>query len=345
MDFCFTDEQGMIADTVQNALGNICTTTQLRQLIAAGQTHDSARWSMLAELGICGTLLTEDVGGLGLEEVTMCRIAQSCGASLLPEPLVNHAGVALPLLADIAKSENAPELQEVIKKMALGDGYAVLFHPQQPFTQGADRASFIICADNEGALSYGPPEAFELTAQPTADPLVILWSCYPTRTSKQIAPGPAINAALARATARGSLFCAAELLGVAEAALELSVAYAKERQQFGRPIGSNQAIKHMLAEVQVQTSFLHPVLFAAAALAGQNDTFARGQISHAWLRARAVADKATRVAVQVHGAMGYSWETDVHLFVKRSLVLGGMWGTFGEHMNLFSKRVEETRFL
>ena len=241
--------------------------------------------------------------------------------------------------------EDVPELKEMVMQMAHGDGYAVVFHPQQLFAQGADSASLIVCANDEGVITYGPPDAFELTAQPTTDPLVTLWSCCPTRSALQITQSAGIDAALTRAAGRGALLCAAELLGVAQAAMDLSTAYAKERHQFGRPIGSNQAIKHMLADVQVQISFLRPVVYAAAALLSQDTAFARGQISHAWLRARSAADRATRIAVQVHGAMGYSWETDVHLFVKRSLVLGGSWGNLKDHMKQFEKRAKEADFL
>jgi alkylation response protein AidB-like acyl-CoA dehydrogenase len=104
------------------------------------------------------------------------------------------------------------------------------------------------------------------------------------------------------------------------------VAYAKERQQFGKPIGANQAIKHLLANVQVRIEFARPVLQAAAAQAGRGDLHARARISHAKLAAAAACDLAARTAVQVHGAMGFSWEVDIHFFLKRGLALTHAWG-------------------
>ncbi|WP_418594958.1 acyl-CoA dehydrogenase family protein [Ponticoccus sp. (in: a-proteobacteria)] len=345
MDFRFTEEQDMIAETVQDALRDLCSTAQLRAMHKAGQTYDADRWAALADLGLNGILLPEAQGGLALDEVTMCRVAQACGAALLPEPLVDHAGVALPLLAELARSCAAPDLLQPVSDMAQGDGHTVLFSPVQPFAVAADTARIVIHAPTQGQISIGPAETFDLTAQPTADPLTLLHSCQVTGGSRRLAASPRTEAALARANARGALFAAAQLLGVAQAALDLAVDYAGDRQQFGRPIGSNQAVKHMLAEVQVQVAFLKPVVYAAAALISREDDFSRGQISHAWLRAIDVADRATRVAVQVHGAMGYSWETDVHLYLKRALVLSGQWGTRFCHGQQFDKRIATGGFI
>lgn len=337
MDFRFTEEQDMIAETVQDALRDLCSTEQLREMSKQGATYDANRWAALSDLGLNGILLPEAHGGLALDEVTMCRVAQACGAALLPEPLVGHAGVALPLLAELADLYPAPDLH--VSEMAQGNGHAVLFAPEQPLAIAADTARVVIYAQTNGQISIGPAETFNLTAQPTADPLSVLYHCQLNGDGRRIDPSPEIQAALARAGARGALFAAAELLGVAQAALDLSVAYAGERQQFGRPIGSNQAVKHMLAEVQVQIAFLKPVVYAAAALISRKDDFARGQISHAWLRAVDVADTATRAAVQVHGAMGYSWETDVHLYLKRALMLSSQWGTRFRHEQHYTNRI------
>lgn len=345
MEFRFTEEQDLIAETVKDALLDLCSTARLRAMLNAGETYDADRWAALGDLGLNGILLPEAQGGLALDEVTMCRVAQACGAALLPEPIVDHAGVALPLLAELAQSCEAPDLLRRVSEMAQGDGHAVLFSPAQPLAVAADTARIIIYAQAQGQISIGPAETFDLTPQPTADPLTLLHYCQLNGGGRRVASSAQTEAALARANARGVLFVAAQLLGVAQASLDLAVAYAGERRQFGRPIGSNQAVKHMLAEVQVQISFLKPVVYAAAALISRKDDFSRGQISHAWLRAVDVADKATRVAVQVHGAMGYSWETDVHLYLKRALVLSGQWGTCFHHGLQFDKRITAREFI
>ena len=134
-----------------------------------------------------------------------------------------------------------------------------------------------------------------------------------------------------RALDHGALFVAAQLLGLAQRAIDLSVVYTTERQQFGKPIGSFQAVKHHLATAQVRVEFARPVLLAAAALLAQGSPLAAIRISHAKLAATDAANVATHAAVQAHGAMGYSWEVDVHFVLKRALALGQAWGTPGFH--------------
>lgn len=345
MDFRFTDEQDMIAQTLDRALADVCTSAHLRSMVTAAQTFDAERWNILAGIGLCSALVSEDSGGLDLGEVVMCRMAESCGAALLPEPIIENAGVALPLLTELTAIKDDSTLREHVEQLTIGDGHVVLFHPCHRFAKGAANARIVILADYDGKLHIGTPDDFTLATQPATDPFAALFSCEAKSSARHIAKCDATEAAIARAVSRGSLFCAAELLGVSQAVLNLSVAYANERKQFGSAIGSNQAIKHMLAEIQVQVSFLRPVIYAAAALMDHNTAFSNAQVSHAWLRATALADSASRTAVQVHGAMGYSWETDVHLFLKRSLVLGSTWGTRKRHLEIVATRAISAGFL
>jgi alkylation response protein AidB-like acyl-CoA dehydrogenase len=161
-----------------------------------------------------------------------------------------------------------------------------------------------------------------LVRQPSIDPFRRLfrveWAPSPTT---RIGGGALWQEALGH----GALFAAAQLLGLAQRAVDLSVAYASERQQFGKPIGCFQAVKHHLATAQVKIEFARPVVIAAAAM--PVSSLARARVSHAKLAATAAADAAAHAAVQVHGAMGYSWEVDVHFLLKRSLALGQAWGT------------------
>jgi alkylation response protein AidB-like acyl-CoA dehydrogenase len=121
--------------------------------------------------------------------------------------------------------------------------------------------------------------------------------------------------------------------------VDLAAAYARERMQFGKPIGANQAVKHLLATCQTKIEFARPVVYAAAAQIGQQDLFSRARISHAKLAALAAADLAARTAIQVHGAMGYSWEVDAHFYLKRTLALTGAWGDEAFHRARFAERV------
>lgn len=337
MDFRPTDEQQMIVETVEGALSVLCDASALRALVAKDAVYDSERWQALAGLGLCGTLLPEAAGGVGLDDAVFCAVAQAGGAALLPEPLTESAGIALPLLMSLNEAGCVSGLSDDLAALAEGRGHAVLVHPRRALAPHADTARLIVLADDDG-LSIGPPDGFSLVSQPTVDPLTRLFTVAAGPGATRVPRGAEIEAALVLAADRGALYTAAALGGVARGAQRLAVAFARDRAQFGRPIGTNQAVKHMLAEVEVELAFLQPVLEAAAALLTRQDVTARAHLANAWLRAVRVADMATRRAVQVHGAMGYSWETDIHLFLKRAMVLGTQWGDGAFHLDRAGSR-------
>ena len=130
----------------------------------------------------------------------------------------------------------------------------------------------------------------------------------------------------------GALMSAAQLVGLAEAMLAQATEYAKIRQQFGQPIGAFQAIKHQLASVAVAVEFARPVLLRAAAALQAGTNSAPVHVSHAKLAATDAAFLAAETAVQVHGAMGYTYEVDLHFWAKRSWALAGAWGARSFHL-------------
>jgi len=315
MDFRLTDEQQMLAETVQAMFADSCTGADLRRLLDSGEARDAARWSQIVDMGLPGVMAPEKAGGAGLGMVEMALIAVAAGHAALPEPLVEHAGVAVPLLAE-AGIDVSPWLS--------GDTVAV-GHPTNPFVADADSASALLLADGDD-VHLVPADVVALTRQDSIDGFRRLFRIdWAPSASTRIGDSMLWDAAFDR----GALFAAAQLLGLAQRAVDLSVAYAADRHQFGKPIGSFQAVKHHLATAQVKIEFARPVLLAAAGMA--DGPLRRARISHAKLAATAAADAATHAAVQVHGAMGYSWEVDVHFLLKRALALGQAWGTPGVH--------------
>lgn len=342
MDFQVTEEQRMIANTVEEALKELCKPEMLREQVARKNMFNVERWQALNELSLPTALLPESAGGVGLDDVAFCAIARAAGAALLPEPLIDSAGVALPLLAEIRNSLEdkaflPPNFDTSLTELAEGLGHAVLVHHLRPFAPHADTACQIVFAE-DNVLWVGAPDNFILKEHETIDPLTTLFSVTPHSATRLPLSEEGL-AALAKAVDRATLFTAAQLDGIAYAAQKLAVDYATERQQFGHSIGANQAIKHLLAEVEVEATFLAPVINAAAAMLPRQNTLARGHLANARLRAARVADMACQRSVQVHGAMGYAWETDVHLLLKRSLVLSTQWGDEKRLFELAAKRV------
>ncbi|WP_425088608.1 acyl-CoA dehydrogenase family protein [Stappia sp.] len=341
MNFAFSEEQTMMADVVRELLARECGSAALRRQMSTACSFDRERWRKLLELGLSGVMVPEDAGGLGLGGADFVQIAEACGHACLPEPLVDHAGVVLPLLADCEVEAARAALTQSLETGAV----IALAHPQTPWIVAANAASAFVLPGPDG-LRLVPGEEVRRVQQPGIDPLRQLFtvSAEPAAGAEIAAPG-AMATLLARAAERGAVFAAAELVGLAQACVDLAVAYAGERRQFGRPIGANQAIKHHLASAQVKIAFARPVVHAAAALvpsdpgALPDDIEARARISHALLAAGEAATLAARTALQVHGAMGYSWEVDVHLYLKRALSLTQRWGGPEHHRQRIAERI------
>lgn len=333
MNFTVTDEQKMLADVVRKLMDDHCPPPALRKLMEAGVVRDDARWSAIADTGLIPVLLPAEQDGLGLGETDFAIIAEACGRAALPEPLVEHAGVALPLLAAAAPAH--PLLADAMA----GSITLAVGHPVNPLVADADTAAALLLVD-DGALHLVGRDAVTVTRKTSIDPFRRLFeAAWTPSPATLVADAPTAAPLLADALDHGALFAAAQCLGIAQRCVDLAVDYAKERTQFGKPIGSYQAVKHLLANVQVKIEFARPVLHAAAARFAARDAMSRAAISHAKLVAAEAADLGARTAVQVHGAMGYSWEVDVHFFLKRALALTFAWGDPAFHTARVEHRV------
>lgn len=325
MDFTLSDEQQMFAETARRLFADNCTPDHWRRMMEAGTAHDPARWDAIVETGMTLVLLPEEAGGIGLSELDFALVAVEAGYVALPEPLVESAGVAAPLLAALAPEH--PVLADPTATIAIQ-------HPLNPFVANADSAAAILLYQDGKAL-LATPDQVTLTAQPVIDPFRRLFKVEAFSAEVADLGGADWDLALDRA----ALFAAAQGLGLAQRSVDLAVDYAKQREQFGKPIGSYQAVKHHLASAQVAIEFARPVVLAAAAAIGARDIYDRARVSHAKLAALEAADKAARASIQVHGAMGYSWEVDVHLFLKRTLALTQTWGTPAFHRARVAERI------
>jgi len=317
MDFTLSDEQAMFAQTAATLFGDTCTPDHWHRMMEQDTAFDAGRWAQIVENGFTLLMLPESAGGLGLTELDFALIAQAAGYVALPEPLAESAGIAAPMLATLA-----PDHALLANPAAI-----IAIAPAcNPVVAHADVADAILL-EKDGHAFLAMPDQVTLTAAATIDPLRRLFRVtWDPASAENLGP-----ADWTLAFDRAAVFAAAQALGLAQRAVDLAVAYAKDRQQFGKPIGSNQAVKHHLASAQVAIEFARPVVIAAAAQIAQRDIFAQARISHARIVATEAADKAARASIQVHGAMGYSWEVDVHLFLKRALALSGSWGTSGFH--------------
>lgn len=333
MLFAHSEDQRLIAEAARELLVENCTPEHLRKMLAAGIVQDPARWNQILEMGLPSMLATEEQGGLGLSAVDFVGVAEAAGYVALPEPLVELGGVTIPLLAALDDSRGWLE-------RALAGELVAVAHPQQRFVADAAQAAALVLVAADGAIHIVEPTQVELVRQESIDPFRQLSRVnWKPAAETQVSAGEQASRLLAEAFERGALFTAAQALGLAQRSVDMAVNYAKDRMQFGKPIGSYQAVKHILANAQVQIEFARPVVQAAAAELALGGSIVAARVSHAKLVACEAADSAARAALQVHGAMGFTWEVDLHFFMKRALAFNAVWGSPAFHRQRVAQRM------
>lgn len=328
MRFAFDDDALLLQSTLRDFLRGECTPERIRALWETQTGRSPELWKQLAELGVTGLLVPEAHEGMGLDETSGVLLLEECGRAALAEPIVSTAAVGAPLLASLGD----PALRERwLQAVAVGDACIAVAHPVNAFTADAHVADLVLAWDG-GALHALPPEAVQLTRQPVNDPSRRVFSLdWTPRPETRVADGEAGAALRDAARDRGALACAAQLVGVAEQLLDTAVAYAGQRHQFGRPIGAFQAVKHMLADVKVALEYARGPVYRAAWSLAHADPRRSLHASMAKAAAGAAALRATRTALQVHGAIGYTWEQDLHIWMRRAWSLEGAWGDTAFH--------------
>lgn len=330
MDFRFTAEQLEFRDTVANFLAKECTPEHLRKLLKADVRHSDERWKGLAEMGLTSFFVPEDRGGLGLKAVDFVLIAEACGLYALPESLVEQTMVGVPLFANCPPSEAH---NEILSMFASGDAKLAMPVPGTAMFIDADIASAVVLSDSRGCVMAVPREGYDVTPVESIDPFRRLFNVTIKSDALQVADEALGSTLWMHAMEHGTLAAAAQLVGLAQGMINMAVSYAKERKQFGQAIGSFQAVKHHLATAQVAIEFARPAVYKAAYAVTHDIGRAQAATSHAKIAAGDAAMQASKIAIQVHGAMGYTFEVDLHLWMKRAWALIGAIGDRNFHMD------------
>jgi len=333
--FAFTDEQILFRDTVHDLLDKECQPEQVR----FAWVHDDGRlrglWGSLAEMGVLGIQVPEAYGGLALAEVDLVLLLEETGRFALPGPVVETVAVGAPLLAELAAlADAAPTVTELAQRwlpaVLAGEAVIAVARATDPVVNRGGEADLVVVLDGD-VVTLVAGEQVVAVAQPSVDGSRRLASVTWPAGAAVVASGPAVATLVARAEARATLGTAAQLLGLGDRLLMMTVAYAQERRQFGVPIGSFQAVKHHLADALLQLEFARPVVYAAAWALATDDPDAPRAVAHAKAAASDAASFAGRQALQVHGAIGYTVEYDLHLYLKRVWALAAAWGDAAEH--------------
>jgi alkylation response protein AidB-like acyl-CoA dehydrogenase len=346
MNFTFDDDQLAYRDAVDAMLQGEVTADRIRARWETSTGIDEALVAQVQALGLGSMLVPESLGGLGLGAVDFILLAEACGRVALPEAVVDSVMVATPLLVDVLdRGLGNGSVQRVIEGLCAGDLSVGVGHPINPCINFADSTDWLLLARGE-ALYLVPTDQVELHAVKSVDPSRRLFEVsFEPNPEHRIADGDA-GATLWRSTLnRGALATAAVLLGLADGIVRQCVQYSSDRQQFGRPIGANQAVKHLMADVAVQMEYARPVIHRAAYTVGVAPTRADFAVSHAKVVAARAALLAGRNGIQVHGAMGYTWECDLHIWVKRAWALTREYGGEGFHKNRIHQWLQQPNAL
>ncbi len=328
MDFTFSEDHEMFRESVRGLLDRECTADAVRALWDTDSGRSNELWSKLTELGLFGLMAPESDGGLAMNEVDLVLPLIETGYAAVPGPVVECAAVAVPLLRDLGDTKLSGKWLPAI---AAGEAVATVGHDANQFVADAHIADLLLLP-HEGTLHAVDGAAVKATHQPTNDPsrrlYTIDWS--PSETTC-IARGDGAHSLLSDALDRGAWGCAAQLLGVAQRMVDIAVLYATQREQFGKPIGSFQAIKHLLANVQVKIEFAKPLLYRAANSLAEGADTRSADVSQAKAVAGEAASLGAKTSLQVHGAIGYTWECDLQIWMKRAWSLELAWGSTAWH--------------
>lgn len=339
MDFTFNEDQQALRDSVSRFLMVEAAPEKLRAIWQTDAGRSSELRAKLAEQGLTALSVPESLGGLGLGDVDWSLMNQELGYFGIPDSLADTAYLAAALLA--ALPEAHPLRSTWLTRIADGSVRIALGHPVNPWVADARLADLLLLAHPtpEGTEWHAlTPDQVQHTACPSIDAsrrlVTVNWTPTDATRVAMAVEGQALADDLLD---RGALCVSAQLLGLAQRMLDLTVDYAAQRKQFGKPIGSFQAVKHQLADVVTKIEFAKPVLFRAASAMALGESQRSVRISHAKLACADAGWFSARKAIQVHGAMGYTWEVDLQMFMKRAWVLDAAWGDRAFHKQRLSE--------
>ncbi|MFL5896989.1 MAG: acyl-CoA dehydrogenase family protein [Solirubrobacterales bacterium] len=342
MYFDLTDEQQAIKSTAHDLLASRFKSEQLREIAASESGFDESGWREMAELGWAGLALPEEWGGQGLGIVELAVLFEEMGHVCAPSPLLSNtiAGLALAIagsdeqkerwLAPLAAGEllgtpalidaGAPAEPNKFAMPAAGDGGDTVLSGEKTLVMDAASADFFLVASADGRRHVVEKDAGGVTVTPEQ-------SIDPTRRVSsvrldgvRVAPEntlPGDTEDYWPVFQRACVALAAESTGLAQRALEMSVAYAKDRQQFGRPIGAYQAVSHRCAQMLLETENSRSAAYGAAWAADAEPESLPLAASMAKAYASDAGWRVPDAAIQVHGGIGFTWEHDLHFFLKR----------------------------
>ena len=315
MDFSLTEEQAALRMMGRDLFAKLYPTGRLRELWEGGE-RDPQTWRVIAEQGLTGLAVSEEHGGFGGDAIDVMVVLEEAGRACLPEPYLDTVAVALPLLT------GTPLADQWLPTIVASDAIVSIKPADQPFAVDADIADLLLIEDAGSVLAV-EAGSFTATHLPAEDRTRRLFSVTASG-GQRIGPATA-------ARAPGALAAAAVLNGIAGALLDQTLGYVKVRQQFGVPVGSFQAVKHKLASVFATLESSRAATRYAAYAAARGLPDAATAASVAKVHAVEAESLANTEALQCHAGIGFTWEHDLHFWLKRGRAMEHAYGSAREH--------------
>ena len=364
MYFDLTDEQEAIRSTAHDFLASRFKSQRLREIAGSEDGTDEAGWKEMAELGWAGLALPEEWGGQGLGTVDLAVLFEEMGYALAPSPLFSNTVVGLALAQSGSDEQKERWLRPLAEGTARGtqamvdagstgtpgaypmndeaDGDGVVLNGKKQLVADAAGAAFFLVATADGRRHIVPADAAGVSVTPeisidTTRRLSTVTFESVRVPAEQTLPGH--GAEFGPVFLRGAVALAAESTGVAQRALDMAVAYAKDREQFGRPIGAYQAVSHRCAQMLLETENSRSAVYGAAWAADADPDALPLAASMAKAYASDAGWRVPDASIQVHGGIGFTWEHDLHFFLKRGRANASMFGDARWHREQVAQRV------
>jgi alkylation response protein AidB-like acyl-CoA dehydrogenase len=375
MNFGFTEDQEALREATRKFLDNECPTTFVRKMMADDTAHSTELWKKIAQLGWLGIMVPEDFGGAGGSFLDLVVILEETGKSLLPGPFFATALLGTTAIlaggSAVQKSALLPKIAEgthivtlalaeksgrydaagvTLAAKAKGSDFAL--SGEKMFVPDAHVADQMIVAARTGQGSNAE-EGITLFLIDAKAPGVIITQlktvdmtrrqCHVAFQDVVVARSQVLGevgkgwSVLRRVLDQAMAGLAAEMVGTGQKALDLAVAYAKERVQFGKPIGSFQAVKHKCVDMMVQVENARSLTYYAAWTVDENTPEARQAVPMAKAYCSDMCKTVTSEAIQVHGGIGFTWEHDMHLFYRRGLASEAAFGSAPTHREVVAQ--------
>jgi alkylation response protein AidB-like acyl-CoA dehydrogenase len=356
MQFGLSESQQILKDMARKFFAGECPMAAVRKAMETATAHDAALWSKLAEQGFTGIVVPEEHGGMGLGKVELILLMEEAGYALLPGPFFSTVALACPVMDALG---TPAQKKKYLERIATGQARSTLALVESGgswdpaslelsaagdkltgaklFVTDAAAADFLVVAARNGVfmveanapgLRIQPMKGMDLTRK--------IYSVEFNATPAERLGG---SGSLARALDIATAALCAEMAGGMQRVLETTVAYAKTRKQFAKPIGIFQAVQHLCADMYLETESSRSAVYYAAWALEENAPGAANAVSVAKMYASDAGRTVGNRGIQVHGGMGFTWENDLHLYYRRAKASETMLGDATFHRERIARLV------